>query len=330
VKNRLTDLNDYLFEQLERLADESLSGEQIETEIQRSEAVVDVADKIVTNARLQLDAVKLVAARKRWTARDDDLLLRIYPDTPTADVAGRLGRDPVNVYHRAAKLGLRKSPAYLASPAACRLRRGDNIGAPHQRTLRRSGGRVDAEAARRKGVRQRQGRAPRPYEGGEELAGKYRSSRRSTFHFRGIRTMASRNRSSHAPPPRIFRQGDVLLVAIAAAALSSFGEGKRIKRDNGRVVLAYGEVTGHAHAITEPKVTLRAIDDAAAARQLLASVGLTAEIRDEEVVGLLEVDENAELRHEEHGAIPLAAGERFVVLRQREWSDAEEPIQVAD
>jgi ribosomal protein L17 len=61
VKNRLTDLNDYLFEQLERLADENLSGEQIETEIKRSEAVVDVADKIVTNARLQLDAVKLVA-----------------------------------------------------------------------------------------------------------------------------------------------------------------------------------------------------------------------------------------------------------------------------
>jgi hypothetical protein len=128
----------------------------------------------------------------------------------------------------------------------------------------------------------------------------------------------------------MLRQGDVLLVAVAAAALSSIGDGKTIKRDKGRVVLAYGEVTGHAHAITEPKVTLRAIDDAAAARQLLASVGLKAEIRDEEVVGLLEVDESAELRHEEHGTILLAAGERFVVLRQREWSDAQEPITVAD
>lgn len=126
--------------------------------------------------------------------------------------------------------------------------------------------------------------------------------------------------------PRMLRQGDVLLVAVTAAITT----GKAIARDKGRVVLAYGEVTGHAHAIEEPKVTLRAISDAAAARQLLASVGLKAEIRDEEVVGLLEVDEAAELRHEEHGTIPLASGERFVVLRQREWSDSEEPIQVAD
>jgi hypothetical protein len=123
----------------------------------------------------------------------------------------------------------------------------------------------------------------------------------------------------------MLRQGDVLLIAVAAATA-----GKTLARDKGRIVLAYGEVTGHAHAIESPKVTLRAISDAAAAKQLLASVGLKAEIRDEEVVGLLEVDEAAELRHEEHATIPLAAGERFVVLRQREWSDAEEPIQVAD
>jgi hypothetical protein len=61
VKNRLTDLNDYLFAQLERLADEDLSAEAIESEIKRASAVVQVADKIVINARLQLDAVKLVA-----------------------------------------------------------------------------------------------------------------------------------------------------------------------------------------------------------------------------------------------------------------------------
>jgi hypothetical protein len=61
VKNRLTDLNDYLFAQLERLADEDLSGEAIATEIQRAGAIVDVADTIVENARLQLAACKLVA-----------------------------------------------------------------------------------------------------------------------------------------------------------------------------------------------------------------------------------------------------------------------------
>ena len=61
MKNRLTDLNDYLFAQLERLADEELKGDAIQAEVVRAQAIVDVADKIVANAKLQLDAVKLVA-----------------------------------------------------------------------------------------------------------------------------------------------------------------------------------------------------------------------------------------------------------------------------
>lgn len=61
MKNKLTDLNDLLFAQLERLADETLSPEAIEGEIKRSQAVVQVADAIVENARLQLAAVKFVA-----------------------------------------------------------------------------------------------------------------------------------------------------------------------------------------------------------------------------------------------------------------------------
>lgn len=61
MKNRLTDLNDYLFAQLERLADEDLSPDKIEAEIKRADAIVQVADTIVVNARLQLDACKLVA-----------------------------------------------------------------------------------------------------------------------------------------------------------------------------------------------------------------------------------------------------------------------------
>jgi len=75
-----------------------------------------------------------VVDRKPWRPEDDALLRELYPDTPTADVGERLGRSPLSVYNRAAKFGLRKSAAYLASPAACRLRRGDNIGAPHRFT----------------------------------------------------------------------------------------------------------------------------------------------------------------------------------------------------
>lgn len=61
MKNRLTDLNDYLFAQIERLADEEMNGEAISAEIQRAEAIVKVADAIVDNARLQLSAVTFAA-----------------------------------------------------------------------------------------------------------------------------------------------------------------------------------------------------------------------------------------------------------------------------
>lgn len=61
TKNRLTDLNDHLFMQLERLSDDNLTAEQIEAEVSRADAIVAVADKIVDNARLTLQACEIVA-----------------------------------------------------------------------------------------------------------------------------------------------------------------------------------------------------------------------------------------------------------------------------
>ncbi len=61
AKNRLSDLNDHLFMQLERLSDEDLSNEEIEKEAKRAEAIVGVADKIIANASLGIQAAKLVA-----------------------------------------------------------------------------------------------------------------------------------------------------------------------------------------------------------------------------------------------------------------------------
>lgn len=61
TKNKLMDLNDHLFMQLERLNDEDLNSDQIEQEAKRAEAIVSVADQIVRNAALQLDAVKVLA-----------------------------------------------------------------------------------------------------------------------------------------------------------------------------------------------------------------------------------------------------------------------------
>ena len=58
MKNKLIDLNNHLFAQLERLSDESLTSEALQAEIQRSQAVTSVAKEIVSNGRLVLDAQK--------------------------------------------------------------------------------------------------------------------------------------------------------------------------------------------------------------------------------------------------------------------------------
>lgn len=61
MKNRLTDLNDILFAQLERLTDDDLSTEQIAQEVERTQSVVQIADRIVNTAQLQLNAARLIA-----------------------------------------------------------------------------------------------------------------------------------------------------------------------------------------------------------------------------------------------------------------------------
>lgn len=61
MKNKLIDLNNHLFAQLERLSDEDLTPEQIEIEVKRADAIVSIADQIVNGANLQLRAIKLIA-----------------------------------------------------------------------------------------------------------------------------------------------------------------------------------------------------------------------------------------------------------------------------
>ena len=58
MKNKLSDLNNHLFEQLERLNDENLSGDKLGEEILRSRAVTSVAQQIIANGNLVLDAAK--------------------------------------------------------------------------------------------------------------------------------------------------------------------------------------------------------------------------------------------------------------------------------
>lgn len=60
MKNKLTDLNDYLFEQLERLNDDGLTDEALAKEIGRAKAVTNVAQAIINNASTVLNASKFL------------------------------------------------------------------------------------------------------------------------------------------------------------------------------------------------------------------------------------------------------------------------------
>mgnify|MGYP001557776963 CR=1 FL=1 len=92
------------------------------------------------------------------------------------------------------------------------------------------------------------------------------------------------------------RQGDVLLVKTLKKVSA---EAKAVARVRGRIVLAYGEVTGHAHVIDD--VLAELFEERGG--QLYLKVG----------------PEGATLRHEEHGALALAPG-TYRVVRQREYT----------
>ena len=61
MNNNLNSLNDYLFEQLERLNDdETLEKEEnFEKEIKRTKALTEIAKTIIDNANTIIDATKL-------------------------------------------------------------------------------------------------------------------------------------------------------------------------------------------------------------------------------------------------------------------------------
>lgn len=61
MKNKLADLNDHLFAQIERLSDEDLTPEKLDAEVKRGGAIVAVADQILRHASLQVQAAKILS-----------------------------------------------------------------------------------------------------------------------------------------------------------------------------------------------------------------------------------------------------------------------------
>lgn len=56
--NKLSDLNNHLFEELERLNDESLTGDALQEERERAKSMANIAQTIINNGELALKAVK--------------------------------------------------------------------------------------------------------------------------------------------------------------------------------------------------------------------------------------------------------------------------------
>lgn len=56
MKNKLYDLNNHLFAQIERLTEEDLKGEALKSEVLRSRAVSILAQTVINNAELALNA----------------------------------------------------------------------------------------------------------------------------------------------------------------------------------------------------------------------------------------------------------------------------------
>jgi len=61
MKNKLSDLNNHLFAQLERLNDENLNAETLQLELERTKAIECISRNIIDNAKLVLNARVAVA-----------------------------------------------------------------------------------------------------------------------------------------------------------------------------------------------------------------------------------------------------------------------------
>ena len=67
--------------------------------------------------------------RRFWTKDEEHLLTQLYPSTPMPELIQRFNRLDRAIYSKAKAMGLSRSAEYLASEHACRLRKGDNVGA---------------------------------------------------------------------------------------------------------------------------------------------------------------------------------------------------------
>ena len=112
------------------------------------------------------------------------------------------------------------------------------------------------------------------------------------------------------------RQGDVYLRPLTEAIdVSGLTAIPPVERGT---VLAYGEVTGHAHVIDPTAVELYPLPE-----------HLRTDMTDVSNARILRVLRETSLKHEEHDRIPLSPGDYYIGI-QVEYSDDEQWHRVAD
>lgn len=97
--------------------------------------------------------------------------------------------------------------------------------------------------------------------------------------------------------------------------VAALPKGAKDVSPEGRIVLAYGEVTGHAHAVYEEADRSAKPEDRPAGK-------MPARLWDAGAERFLQVLEKTALRHEEHAPVPLDPG-IYRVTTQREYSPGE-------
>lgn len=97
----------------------------------------------------------------------------------------------------------------------------------------------------------------------------------------------------------LLRQGDILLIPVDEVPKGL----TEVPRENGKIVLAEGEATGHLHMIEAPEATFLASDLAEIEGRFLA------------------VEAEVALTHPEHDAVTIEPG-TYEVRRQRSYTEA--------
>ena len=82
MKNKFVDLNNHLFEQLERLNDADLKGKALQEEISRARAMADVSGKIIEAGKTVILAARV---RQEGLDKSDPLDALTAPTHPALD-----------------------------------------------------------------------------------------------------------------------------------------------------------------------------------------------------------------------------------------------------